>query len=460
MMTAVDLLGVPRVLIAESDPWVRETLSDLVLSVRADVELEVCTDGRQAVEWMKSHLPDLIIASRELPAIDGLSLLRGIRKLRRQSPIPFILLSNRSDTASVREVLPLLPTAYLTKPLDSEGLRQRLRGLLVECSTTGPVKVPGMTLNKFLDTRRETADSAPLFVDVESALGLSQGAKGLDIHLLEQELRNDPHITAVLIAAANTAAQHLGKPVQSLGGALALLGASQCAQIATNLAKKRVAVLTHDGLLAKASELWLMSQRTGDYARILARMLELNQERCFTAGLLQSLGDLAVIGCLQEWLLTGGKLDEPLITQMLQQYSAAFGSALRTRWRLPLELRELIAAIYQYNTGVFTREVLAMNLAGEMARLRDEQSVNVLLKSKPARLLKLSVDDLQRLRKKLTGVTDPSLLALANEPLASALPIEGDAEAEDDLPDLLDLTPEPERSMDEEPPAPPATPSL
>ena len=88
-MTAVDLLGVPRVLIAGSDPWVRETLSDLVLSVRADVELEVCTDGRQAVEWMKSHLPDLIIASRELPAIDGLSLLRGIRKLRRQSPIPF-----------------------------------------------------------------------------------------------------------------------------------------------------------------------------------------------------------------------------------------------------------------------------------------------------------------------------------------------------------------------------------
>lgn len=457
-MAAVDLLGVPRVLIAESDPWIRETLSDLVLSVRADVELEMCTDGRQAIEWMKGHLPDLIIAARELPSIDGLSLLRGVRKLRRQPPIPFILLSSRNDAASVREVLPLAPTAYLTKPLNSEGLRQRLRALLVECSTDGPVKVPGMTLNKFLDARRDTADGAPLFVDVESALGLSQGPKGLDAHLLEQELRNDPHITAVLIAAANTAAQHLGKPIHSLGGALATLGAVQSAQIATNLAKKRIAVLTHDGLLAKASELWLMSQRTGDYARILARMLELNQERCFTAGLLQSLGDLAVIGCLQEWLLNGGKLDDNTITQMLEQYSAAYGSALRTRWRLPLEVRELIAALYQYNTGVFTREVLAMNLAGEMARLRDEQSVNVLLKSKPARLLKLSVDDLQRLRKKLTGVTDPSLMALTREPLEETPAAE--AEVEDDLPDLLDLTPEPERSMEEEPaPATPETPA-
>ncbi|BAP42656.1 response regulator receiver [Pseudomonas sp. StFLB209] len=450
-MTAVDLLGVPRVLIAESDPWIRETLSDLVLSVRDDVELEVCSDGRQAVEWMKKQVPDLIIAARELPAIDGLSLLRGVRKTGRQPPVPFILLSSRSDSASVREVLPLAPTAYLTKPLNNELLLQRLRGLLVECSTAGPSMQPGMTLALFLDKRRETADSAPLCVNVEAVLQLCRTSKGLDIHLLEQELRNDPHITAVLIAAANTAAQHLGKPVQTLGGSLAVLGATQSAQIVAGLGKKRVATLSHDGLLARANDLWLMSQRTADYARILGRMLELNTERCFSAGLLQSLGELAVIGCLQEWLLHGGKLDDNTINQMLEQYSAAFGSALRRRWRLPLELRELIAAVYQYNTGIFTREVLAMNLAGEMARLTDQQSVNPLVKSKSARLLKLSVADLQRLRKKLTGVVDPSLLAIvqAAQSQAEQPPVE------DDLPDLLDLAPEPEPEppAEEDPPA-------
>lgn len=445
-MTAVDLLGVPRVLIAESDPWVRETISDLVLSVRDDVELEMCTDGRQAVEWMKKHSPDLIIAARELPAIDGLSLLRGVRQMRRQPPVPFILLSSRNDSASVREVLPLAPTAYLTKPLNSEGLRQRLRALLVECSADGPGMLPGMTLAKFIEKRRDTADAAPLCVNVGDALRLCQGGKGLDVHLLEQELRNDPHVTAVLIASANTAAQHLGKPVQTLGAALEMLGAVQSAQIVSALGKKRVATLTHDGLQARANALWLMSQRTADYARILGRMLELNVERCFTAGLLQALGELAVLGVLQEWLFTGGKLDDATIGQMLEQHSASFGSALRTRWRLPLELRELIAAVYQYNTGVFTREVLAMNLAGDMARLSDEQSVTLLLKSKPARLLKLGVEDLQRLRKKLTGVTDPSLRAPL--PLVASEAAEA-PDPEDDLPDLLDLTPEPERSLDE-----------
>ena len=80
-----------------------------------------------------------------------------------------------------------------------------------------------------------------------------------------------------------------------------------------------------------------------------------------------------------------------------------------------------------------------MNLAGQMAQLGEEESVTQLLKTKSAKLLKLSVGDLQRLRKKLTGVTDPSLLA----PLVVE-PEEGEEEGvEDDGPDLLDLIPEP-----------------
>lgn len=446
-MTAVALPAIPRVLIAESDPWVRETLSDLVLGVRADVDLHMCNDGKQAVEWLKKQIPDLVIAARELPGIDGLSLLRGVRSLRRQPTIPFILISNRSDSASVREVLPLAPTAYLTKPLNTEGLRQRLKGLLLEhrapASGEAPARAPGQTLSKFLEKRRDTADGAPLFVDVATALKLSQSAAGIDATLLEQELRNDPHVTAVLIASANTAAQHLGKPVQTLAGAVSVLGAAQSATIASGLAKKRMAVLTDDVLLARAGQFWALSQRTADYARILAGMLELDVDRCFCAGLLQSLGDLAVLGCLQEWLLAGGELNKTEVNQMLEQYSAAYGSALRTRWRLPLELRELIAAVYQYNTGVYTREVLALNLAGQMARLGEQESVTTLIKSKPAKLLKLSVGDLQRLRKKLTGVTDPSLLApIPVEPIA--------APEEPDEPDLLDLAPD----LPEETPVP------
>jgi HD-like signal output (HDOD) protein/ActR/RegA family two-component response regulator len=407
MMTVVKAPDVTQVLIAEADPWIREMLSEMVLSVRCDARVEVCSDGTKATQWLKGAVPDLVIASRELPGVDGLSLLRGVRVLRKQPTIPFILLSNRNDSASVREAVQLGPTAYLTKPLNMDGLRHRLEGLLLEDGAQVACEVPGLapnlTLTEFLEKRREVADGAPLFVDVPQSIKSSQGANGLDIKLLEKALLPDPQLVAGLIAAANSAAQHLGKPIQTLGQALTTLGPTQSANLASAMAMKRGAVLSDPALIVLANDFLGVSQRTASYAGTLARMLELNYERCYCAGLLRNLGDLAVLRCLQEWVLSGGVLDDELIERSLEQYSAAFGSALRTRWRLPLELRELIAAVHQYNTGVLSREVLAMNLAGEMGRLGEEDALDALGKSKTARLLKVNVSDLERLRKRVQG---------------------------------------------------------
>lgn len=403
-MTAVDLPAVPRVLIAEADPWVRDMLTELVLSVRCDVDLKVCADGQQAWEWLTHHQLDLIIADWELPGTDGLSLLRGVRQQRREPAVAFFLLSSRNDAASVREAVPLAPTAYLTKPLNMDGLRQRLQDVLmptgeqVDCEA--PVLAPGMSLSHFLENRREIAEGAPLSVEVRKAVQQSQTRAGLDLALLEQALRFDPHITAVLIAAANSADQHKGKSTQTLLQALQVLRSVQSVNLVLGLAKKRSATLTDEALTLKAEAFWALSRRTAEYARSLARLLELDQERCFCAGLLHNLGDLSVLRCLQDWLLAGGELDEEAVTESLKAFGAAFGSALRTRWRLPLELRELIAAVYQFSGGVHSREALAMTVAAQMALLGSEDSLETLGNSKPARLLKIGSSELERLRKK------------------------------------------------------------
>lgn len=409
-MTAVDPPAVPLVLIAEADPWVRDLLKELVLSVRCDAKLIAYANGQQATEWLSARKPALVIAAWELPSTDGLSLLRSVRYQHRQAaPVPFILLTNRNDSASVREVLPLAPTAYLTKPLNIEGLRTRLERLLLEngeqISCGVPPLLPGLTLPRFLEQRREQSDGGPLFVDVQDAVKLSQGASGLDIKLLEQNLRADPTITSVLIAAANSAAQHLGTPVQTLGAALAMLGATQSANLVAGLTLKRGAVLTNETLLVQAQRFWDLSLRTARYASGLAALLELDQERCYCAGLLYCLGDLAVVRCLNDWLMAGGELDEESISESLEQFSAAYGSALRTRWRLPIELRELIAGVYSSGGGVNTREALVMNLAGQLALLGEEEGIEKVSGSKPARLLKVSGGALDRIRGKSQAST-------------------------------------------------------
>lgn len=401
-MTAVDLPAVPRVLIAEADPGSRDLLKQVLLAVRCDARLDVCADGQQASALLQKNAYDLILADWELPGIDGLSLLRTVRQQRRSPALPFILLSSRNDSASVREVLPLAPTAYVTKPLNMEGLNQRLQDLLLNDgdSVYGEVPpfAPGMTLPAFLERRRDACNGAPLRVDVKAAVQYSLVPEGLDLKRLEDRVRMDPQITAVLIAAANSAGHH-GTPVQTLPAALHKLAAGQSMNLILGLALKHSVVLGDPGLLAYAERHWQVSQDTADYARRLARMLELDHERCYSAGILHRLGDLALLRCLEDWRQGGGALDDETIGESLYTFGAAYGSALRARWRLPLELRQLIAATYSLEGGVYARDALVVNLAAQMARLTEHEGLEELAKGKTARLLKVGLAELTRVRK-------------------------------------------------------------
>jgi len=220
------------------------------------------------------------------------------------------------------------------------------------------------------------------------------------LRLLEEEVRTDPQITAVLIAAANSAAQHLGEGVQTLSQALHRLGTGQSMNLVLGLALKRSAKLSDPCLADYAERYWELSLHTAEYGRTLARLLDLDQERCYCAGMLHCLGDLALLRCLQEWKQAGGELDdEQEVGEALVTFAAAYGSALRTRWRLPLELRELIAAVYRLGGGVYSREALVMNMAAQLARLTEHEGVEELAKSRTARLLKIGLPELMRLRK-------------------------------------------------------------
>ncbi|CAH0275349.1 response regulator [Pseudomonas atacamensis] len=403
-MTAVDLPAVPRVLIAEADPWSRDLLKQVLLNVRCDARLDLCADGQQAMSLLSEVPYDLAIVDWELPGIDGLHLLRSVRQRKRNPPLPFILMSSRNDSASVREAIPLAPTAYLTKPLNMEGLTERLQGLLLNAGEAVvcevPALAPGMTLSVFLERRREQADGAPLMTDVQVAVKRSLNPEGLDLKLLEEEVRTDPQITAVLIAAANSAALHYGAPVQTLAQALHRLGTGQSMNLILGLALKRSARLSDPCLADYAERYWGLSLHTAEYARTLARLLDLDQERCYCAGMLHRLGDLALLRCLQEWQQAGGELDElEEVGEALAKFGASYGSALRTRWRLPLELRELIASAYQLGGGVYSREALVMHMAAQMARLTEHEGVEELAKSRTARLLKIGLPELMRMRK-------------------------------------------------------------
>lgn len=78
-MAVVDLSVVPSVLIAEADPWSRDLLKQVVLSVRCDAQLDVCGEGQQALLLLSQKSYDLVISDRDLPGVSGLDVLRSVR---------------------------------------------------------------------------------------------------------------------------------------------------------------------------------------------------------------------------------------------------------------------------------------------------------------------------------------------------------------------------------------------
>ncbi|WP_454254138.1 HDOD domain-containing protein [Pseudomonas sp. Marseille-Q8238] len=386
-------MAVPRVIIGEADRWTAELLGQLVRSVRGDAEIVTVHDGHAVLEQWRRQPAQLLIADFGLPGVGGLDVLREVRRQREQPPLPFFLITEKVDAASVKAAVALTPTAYLAKPFDAEDMLRRLRAVLLKPGDDPVSPLPEaelhQSLDEFLQGRRESAAGAPVLATVQSTLSQLHDTQTLDIEVLAAQFRPDPQLTAQLIAAANSAALHVGSPCQTLPQALQRLGTKHSLNLALGVTLQRGVSLQDELLVEQAQALWQTSQRLAELARWLAVRIDVDAERCFTAGLLHRLGDLALLRTLQDWCDGGGVLEEETVARSLAQYAAPYGSALRTRWRLPLELRELIAAAYQLGSGVFSREALVVNLAAEAARSSDEQPFAGLLEHKAARMLRL-----------------------------------------------------------------------
>lgn len=387
-----------EVLIAEADPWTSNLLQQLVLDVCGDARVLQVSDGQAALARCKRRLPDLVIADGELPGLDGLELLRQLRRHPRTPALPFVLISGRLDASSVRAARPLAPSAYLAKPFNAESLRQRLRTLLPAAAAAVAVRQPLLLseLRDYLDTVREEGQGAPLLSDVRNAVSQGLQAGEQDLGELEAVFGSDPQITALLIAAASTAAQHQGVPCHTLTQALHRLGVARTLNLVLGLALQRNAQLRDPRLAELAAHTWQQARRSAELARWLALELKLDAELCYTAGLLHNLGELALLRSLQDWQEAGGELSNEQIDDAMLCRSASFGSALRIRWRLPFGLRELIAALYGLGSGVFSREALVLNLTGLLLALPNNELPASLVEARCVRMLRLDPALLER----------------------------------------------------------------
>lgn len=114
------------ILIVEDEADMRETC--LRIFRRDGHQCLAAGDGEEALALLQREVPQLILTDLRMPRMDGLDLLRRIRRL--PSPPPVVIFSAYVSEASVREALEAGAAAYLAKPFTPEKLRSVVEPLL------------------------------------------------------------------------------------------------------------------------------------------------------------------------------------------------------------------------------------------------------------------------------------------------------------------------------------------
>jgi two-component system, OmpR family, response regulator MtrA len=114
-----------KILFVEDDRDIREIVAHGLENTGFSVVTE--GDGRQALVWFRREPFDVVILDIMLPSLNGLEICR---RVRRESPVPIIMLTARIDTTDVIAGLEAGADDYVTKPFEIEELIARLRAIL------------------------------------------------------------------------------------------------------------------------------------------------------------------------------------------------------------------------------------------------------------------------------------------------------------------------------------------
>jgi DNA-binding response OmpR family regulator len=115
-----------RVLIADDDAVLRHALTAHLR--KWGWEVVVCADGAQAQEMMRAaDAPAIVLLDWSMPLVDGLTLCRALRADPRTASTYVVLLSAHDEREDMVAGLECGVDEYLTKPVDWDLLRMRLR---------------------------------------------------------------------------------------------------------------------------------------------------------------------------------------------------------------------------------------------------------------------------------------------------------------------------------------------
>jgi two-component system, chemotaxis family, chemotaxis protein CheY len=87
-------------------------------------------DGQEALSMLDSHGINLILADLNMPVMNGLEMVRELRKNERHRNIPVVLVTTEGSEKRLEEAYALGVNGYIQKPFHPEAIRDVLTRIM------------------------------------------------------------------------------------------------------------------------------------------------------------------------------------------------------------------------------------------------------------------------------------------------------------------------------------------
>ena len=108
------------ILTVDDSPSIRQMVK--LVFEEAGYEVHQAVDGAEGLEKAKAKAVGMVVTDLNMPRMDGITLVRELRKLPTYKGVPIILLTTESDESFKKQAKEAGATGWITKPFKQEQL--------------------------------------------------------------------------------------------------------------------------------------------------------------------------------------------------------------------------------------------------------------------------------------------------------------------------------------------------
>lgn len=118
------------VLVVDDSAMMRKIVIKNLRECGFDVSVIEASDGKEGLEKFNAGGVDLILCDWNMPVMDGLAMVREIRKLGTEKKVPIVMITTEGSPEKVKDAVLAGATNYLAKPFTPDRFKEKLAKIL------------------------------------------------------------------------------------------------------------------------------------------------------------------------------------------------------------------------------------------------------------------------------------------------------------------------------------------